>query len=475
MTYLRFKEIVQRVLNINFDRAFGLDISDNSIELVELNKLIHFSVQTCGRIELPDGIIKEGKIQNGSLLSDKIKELLKQVKPARVSTNKVILSLPDTQVLTHALVLKGPQPKDLRSAISIEVTKFLPIQPSFLYWDFKTKNLPDGSVFVTFAGISRQVADEYVRVCSSIGLRVISFTLAPLAVARAVLHRNDKHTLILDIGSTYTMASVTYRNDELDVSVYIPIGGRQMTEEIIKKKSISFDEAEKLKLDSNNKETISIIEPVLKDICLEVKKVISYYESTFQSTIDEVVVFGGSSLIPDIGGRVSTLLGKETRVVSEFNEFTSSTASLLLRDGRSAALFAPVVGLAMLGSSNEFQDLNLRRQMPKTVLDEVKIGELFRGGYVSKARAVRIFFNNRITLGVMLILILGIAFIFAYQLSQYKLRKGLEALQAQPKATLVHPDVVPVMIATTTSNIMATSTATSTIKLPAVIPPVKKK
>lgn len=474
MNFTQFKEVAQKIFNTNFDRAFGLDISDTSIELIELNKLIGFKVQTYGRLEMPINIIKEGKILDEKILSEQIKLLLKQVTPARVSTNKVILSLPDTQVITRTFVLPAPAPRDMRTAVSTELGHFSPMPLPTLYWDFYTKSLPGGATSVTFAGIARDIADAYLRVCNSIGLRVISFSLQPLSIARSALKKTNERTLILDIGAEYTNASVIFKNNELDLSVYIPVGGMHMTNAIAKGLSITADEAEKKKIEGGFTDgaegTATFMEPVLAEILGEVKKVITYYESTFGFPVDRIVLAGGGSLVPGLEERVTESLEKRVIAISKSGELSEEGVVRLMKKDRDATLYATVVGLGMLGASREFQDLNLISQMPKAIFDEVKTSELFRGGYVSKTRAIRIFFNNRISLGIMVLVILGVAWLFAYQFAEYKLQKGLEELEARPKAVLVREEPV----ATTTAPVITATTTATTTKATTPKTPVKK-
>ena len=59
---MNFKKVLKDALTIKFDKAFGLDIGDRSIEIIELEKVFRFSVVTYGRTELNEGIVENGKI-----------------------------------------------------------------------------------------------------------------------------------------------------------------------------------------------------------------------------------------------------------------------------------------------------------------------------------------------------------------------------------------------------------------------------
>ncbi len=321
-------EKMHKLLNTNFDRAFGLDISDKSIEIAELSKLFRFSLENHGRAELPEGVIKDGRILDEKVLADNIKLLLQNVQPRHVSTNKVILSLPESQVFSHHFVINTPLTgSGLRILVQKEISKIMPINPSRMYWDIKAKGQ---NIF--FMGISKDIAESYVRVCNSIGLDVVAFGVEPLSIARLLMSPEDNNTVIVDIGTHTTDVSVVKGNDELKLTITIPIGGRDMTTAIAQGLNVdeATAEAKKVAVGSGaSDELFFLMEPVVKNIAQEVGRVISYFENTFNEKTDKVLLVGGASMAGGIREKISEIIEKPVEAIQHFNNFENQGLSVL--------------------------------------------------------------------------------------------------------------------------------------------------
>ena len=423
-------EKVHKVLNTNFDRAFGLDISDKSIEIAELSKLFRFSIENHGRAEIPDGIVKDGRILDEKALADHIRLLLQNVQPRQVSTNKVILSLPQTQVFTHHFVkstmLTGA---GLRLMVQKEIANILPINPSRMYWDIKVKTIAGGNtlggggVSIVFMGIAKDVAESYVRVCNMVGLDVVAFGLEPQSVARLLLTPSRTNTAIIDIGTNTTDVTVMKGNDELQLTITIPLGGRDMTKAIAQGLNVdeAVAEAKKVALGAGTSdELFFLMEPVVKNIAQEISRVVTYFESTFNEKVDNIMLVGGASIAGGIREKIGEIVARPVEVVSHFNNFDNQA---ILDDKVTPILYTSVIGLAMLGASNEFENVNLLKQMPSVQINIFKKRELFNAGYLSKTAALRIMLNSRLML-VIAMLLCGCSFItFGYLLFEYKVNQ----------------------------------------------------
>ena len=217
---MNFKKNIKEALTIKFDQAFGLDISDRSVEIIELEKVFRFSVKTYGRTDLPPGIIEEGKIIDQNTLALKLKTLLKEVKPKKVSTNKVILSLPESQVFVRCFTVDSKLKFGaLNEAILEKLSTIFPISVDKMYWDFVSKPLTDKTKkLIMFFGAPKDVATSYVKFCNSIGLEVVSLTIEALSLARVILKKIDRQSLIIDLGSRATSLNFFDGNDKINMS-----------------------------------------------------------------------------------------------------------------------------------------------------------------------------------------------------------------------------------------------------------------
>lgn len=448
---INFKKIIKEALTIKFDKAFGLDIGDRSVEIIELEKVFKYSISTYGRIELPAGVVENGQIINQAVLAENIKKLLKNARPKKVSTNKVVLSLPESQVFVKSFTVDAKlKSGDLNRVIIDQISLLLPINLDKTYWDFSEKILNDkNKKLIIFVAVQKEIANSYVRFCNSIGLEIISLGLESFSLARTILKSSPKQSLILDIGSLSTNLSFFDSNDKINMSVTIPLAGDHFTQEIQNKLKFGLAEAEDLKVKNgfkNDKDNIirPVILPVLEDILKEVRQSISYYEETFNQSLEDIYLIGGSALLPDITKVIKEILGREVQIATCNYSLNFETIS---NRGNPFPLFANVIGLGLLGSSAGFRDINLLKKMPSAEVNSVNRLNLFNMGYLSKVNTMRTVINNKFVLIIMIILI-GI--IFAILLQQTKsFGPDDTPIIAPKKVNTINPKPLPKVSSTT--------------------------
>ncbi len=414
-------KILKESLTIKFDKAFGLDIGDRSIEIIELEKVFKFAISTYARTELPEGIVENGKILNQNVLAEKLKKLLKEAKPHKVSTNKVIVSLPESQIFTSCFEVDSKlKSSALTKEIADKISLSLPISLDKTYWDFVEKPLPDHlRKMIIFVSVPKDIANSYVKFCNSVGLEIVSLNIGSFSLARVVLKSSPNQSLIIDFGSGSTNLSFFDSNDKLNMTFTIPIAGYQMTQSIKSKLNIEEVEAETLKIKygfkEGDKNTVRpIILPIIEDILKEIKKAIDYYEKTFNQKLEDIYLVGGSTFLPGLVEQMMSTLGKEVKVAKAVYNINFD---LLTRKGGDFPLFANVLGLGMLGASNIFKDINLIKEMPSTEANSVNTLNLFNMGYLTKVNIVRTILNNKYVLATMVI-ILGVVLAILFQQAQ---------------------------------------------------------
>ena len=460
MNFKDFQEKLRETLNIKFDQAFGLDISDRSVEIIELNKVFRFSVLTYGRTELPNGVVENGNILDSNVLALKLKTLLKDARPKRVSTNKVIISLPESQVFVECFVLDVKlKSGDLNKAIIDKVSLLLTMDLDKMYWDFIQKPLPNQTQkLIIFVGVPKGVADSYVKFCNSIGLEVASLSLEALSLARAILKESDRQSLVIDIGARSTSLNFFDSNDKINMSVAIPLAGEHLTAAIKEKLQVEVEEAEALKikagfLDTPENNILPIMLPILKNILNETKAAIDYYELTFKQKLDDVYLLGGATLSPGLIPLIKKELNREVQPVISADNLNLNVLEHKTKD---FPLYANVIGLGMLGASGEFKDINLLKKMPAGQVNTIDKLNLFKLGYLSKVNIFRMLLNNKYVLIIMVILIMVI---FAVLLQQTK-NFGLQDTGTVPVQTVfkkvVMPKVAPAMSTTSASKLPIT-------------------
>jgi len=465
---MNFVKTLKDALTIKFDKAFGLDISDRSVEIIELEKVFRFSVYTYGRAELPEGVIENGKILNQNILAEKIKNLLKEVKPARVSTNNVIISLPESQVYVHCfLVASELKHGALTSEVIAKASLAMPMNIDKTYWDFMEKpTLDKTKKLIIFISVPKEIANSYVKFCNSIGLEVMSLCVESLSLARILLKSSAKQTLIMDIGSKSTNLSFFDSNDKINLALAIPIAGDHMTQVIKDTLKVEYAEAESLKnkfgfREGGGNNVRPLILPILESILKETKEAITYYETTFNQKLDDVYIIGGSSVLPAITEVIKSNLKREIQLgASGYNIDLKSLAD----KKNYFPLYANVISLGMLGASGEFKDMNLIKKMPSSEVNMVHKLNLFEMGYLSKVNTVRAILNNKYVLVMMVTLVL-VVFAVLFQQAQNYLFTDISTSTSK----VVSPIKLPPL--STSSSFIKNIGSTSTLPLPIKVTP----
>ncbi len=413
------KKTISETLTIKFDKAFGLDISDRSVEMVVMEKLFRFSVVTYGRIDLPNKIIQEGRIIDPDALALKIKTLLKEVKPRKVSTNKVVISLPENQTFIKTFqidsTLRGGQ---LEKEILNKLSTSTPLGLDKMFWDYKIQELSDKTKkLVMFVGVPKEIALSYVKLCNSIGLEVVSISTEAFSLSRVILKKSEKQSLIIDLGADVTNLIIFDSNEKINLAISLPFGGEDLTGKVSVELKLEWVEAEALKIKNGFKDKTEItslmltaLQPLIKDI----QTTIDYYETNFKQKLDEIYITGGSSLLPNITDILKKNLNREVRLVTGGNNIN---LNFLANQTKNFPLFTNVIGLGMLGASAQFKDLNLLKQIPHAEINDVDRLNLFKLGYLSRVNTVRMIFNNKYVL-ITLIILIGVIFAILIQQAQ---------------------------------------------------------
>jgi type IV pilus assembly protein PilM len=443
---MNYKEKLKEALSIKFDSAFGLDIGDRSVEIIELQKFFRYSVVTYGRAELPEKVVEGGRILDQNVLAERLKKILKEAKPKKVSTNKVVVSLPEAQIFTICFELDAKlRGGALVKAILEKASFSMLVNIDKTYWDYVVNDLPDKTKkLVTFFCVPKEIAASYVKFCNSVGLEVVSLCLEPLSLARVILKNGPTQSLIMDIGSGSTNLNFFDSNDKLNVSITVPVAGERITLAIVEKLKIERDEAESLKAkfgiqDSPENTVRPIILPILEDILGEVKSAISYYEEAFKQKLDNVYLVGGTALLPGLVEMVRTSLAKEVTLGVSARSINFDS---IIGKTNQFVYFANVLGLGMLGASAEFKrDVNILKKMPKSEANSVNKFKLFNLGYLSRANVLRSIFNNKIVLFMMVVAIGGLFYYMLLQVENYE--KALIKDATPPEVILPTPLSVP--------------------------------
>ena len=306
----------------------GLDISDLSLKLVQLNKIRDkIKIQAIGKINLPPGIIESGEIKNKPELINAIKKLTSSPKYGKVSSDEVTVCLPESKTFIK-LIEVAKSPNSLSEVIGTEIEKHVPMSINEIYYDWQVIENKAEKYQVLIGAAPKNIVNQYTELLDEAKLFPVALEIEPMAICRGLLVEESpsfkktkkfsnfkstpekikaKNYALIDIGACHT-SMIFYAHKTILFTVSIPITGEQITASIAQTLEISKEQAEKAKivcgLDENKAQGIikNILEEVIKKLIKKINEAIQFYQSHYAESgpLEEILICGGGANIKNL-------------------------------------------------------------------------------------------------------------------------------------------------------------------------------
>ena len=342
----------------------GLDISDKSIEVLGLKRRFgRVSVSGYSRRELKPGIVEDGIVKDQAALVMAIKETILR---AGLKSKQAVLSIPDSKTFIYVFRLPAViSEKNIGEAVQYEAEATIPIAFHHAYHDFRVLAKTGDLQEVLYMACLKDIVDNLRLVVRLAGLEPVVVEPEVLSVARALFkHFPDEPVMVADIGSRTTVMSVI---DRLGVtySNVLKVAGQDLTQSIMAQTKVTESEAEKIKIISGLKKTSELkniynLDLVLGQIASALVDNISYYEQRYQTTIKQLLLCGGNSLMPGLAEYLTAALKISVQLGDPFANLSVDRQAM----PNIPVLYTTVIGLAHRGvDSQELQkNINLLAQ-----------------------------------------------------------------------------------------------------------------
>lgn len=356
----------------------ALDIGETNIKAVAMNEYASKLTVIASTIVKTNGITN-GDITNANDLSISIKEALSNIEAQdeNIHIEKILLVLPSSKmsvyrkkssinIVARDHVITSKDLKELRFAFSRNdlpmdelIVNIIPIcyridggEP--IYKDVSGMSGSKVEFEANILTLPTFIARSYVDIIQNLGYEILDAVLSPLALS-AIFNDNASRIngkVIVDIGGKNTLLSY-FNNGNLVGTSLVRFGSNLITSEIAKQFDLSYDRAEKLKVEYGNassqlaeqipiyedearnlviteKDLSEIIGKRLDEYYIELNKNVSVL--TRESNYPLIIIGGGShlSLLDD---QIKIRLGRET------NSYVSNFI------GARSNAFLPCIGL----------------------------------------------------------------------------------------------------------------------------------
>jgi len=305
---------------------FGLDISDQSLRLIQLKKKgKKIFIDSYNDLEIKPGIISNGEIKEENELSNLFRKLIKSSNGSKVSTKNIITVLPESKTFIKVIEIENANNKkdNLPELINEEIKKHIPLSSDEIYIDWQIiKKISNNNFRVLVGVVSKITADSYLKILEASGLNPYIFEIEAAAITRALLNDNEPDgKIIIDFGAART-GLIVYDNNTIQFTVSLPISGNNITETIAKTLNLDRQKAEEAKiicgLDQNKCDgaLLKILMEPVESLAKEIKKAINFYQinSKKESKISEIILCGGGANFLNIEKIISEKTGIPARI-----------------------------------------------------------------------------------------------------------------------------------------------------------------
>jgi len=315
----------------------GLDISSTSVKLLELEKDgNNYRVQSLAVEPLPDNAVVEKNFQDVEAIGETIQKAVKRSgTKARLAAVAVAGSAVITKIINMPANLSE---SELEQQIQLEADQYIPYPLEEINLDFEvigsTANNPD-SVDVLLAASRSENIETRTDALEIGGLTakivdVEAYTVenvAPLLTAQMEDGGKDKIIAVIDIGATMTSLNVI-ENGNLIYTREQNFGGKQLTEEIMRRYGLAYEEAGRLKKSGGLPDNYipEVLEPFKETIAQQVSRFLQFFYTSGQhNSVDLIALAGGCASIPGIDELVESQLGIKTVIANPFANMSLSS------------------------------------------------------------------------------------------------------------------------------------------------------
>ncbi len=301
----------------------GVDINQTSIKFMSIDPR-HWRVMGYGSVDLDPTEVAKSLETDGKYLGQSVRKLLKEKIVGDVASNHAVLSIPTAKTYARTFTIPAKNVHRIKEAISLEVEQYIPVPINLLYVDHQIIESDKDNITVQLCAVPKSVVDNCTSAVRSAGLEVIMVEPGINSIARLLMQieNGDLTTVIVDVSSAAT--DIAILDGSIRVSGSTSIGGNTFTLSIAKQLHLPLESAHQLKIQyglnvSPRQAKISAaLEPILKQIVSEIRKVIRYYSERLGSEkkIEQVIVVGGGSNMPGLGEYLTNALLLPARVAS---------------------------------------------------------------------------------------------------------------------------------------------------------------
>jgi len=346
---------------IKFKESLGIDLGSHSVKVVHLKKL-HEGFKLLN-YEIRPTVASGIEYTPSDLRNDRFAPvLIDMLKSMRINPKKIrhIVSAigGDNTSIKQIKTIFLPD-DELESALFFEAKKHIPISGNEMILDYQVLSIEEktNNMNVLLAAGTKELLNEHTQILSQAGLSANFVDIEALGVVNSFIFNTfveEGVYVLLNLGAHHTNM-VIYGPQAKLFARDIPYGGYHITQDIMRRKNISFEEADDYKFkygitepSSGDVSTLSMLDisdKTTEDMIVdEVRRSLRFYvKEAGNSDFRKVYIMGGTAKLKGLHEYVQEKVGIPTEV---FNPYANLEMPEKFQDKKDPQLCL-AIGLAM--------------------------------------------------------------------------------------------------------------------------------
>ena len=339
-------------------QVLGIDISSTTVKLLELSQEgDRYRVESYAVAPLPPEAVVEKNVNQVEIVGTLISDLVVR---SKTRAKQAVAAVSGSAVIIKTIAMPaGLSEEDLEAQLTVEADQYIPYPLEEVALDFEELGPVPGredQVNILLAACRQENIESRVDALEVAGLTPAIMDVEVFAMERALallqtqMPASGPQTIaMVDIGASMTTLSVFADGESVYTREQL-FGGKQLTDEIMNRYDLSFEEAGRAKKQGGLPEDYEreVLEPFREAVVQQVSRSLQFFFSSSEYTqLDAIVLCGGVSAIEGLSNLIEERLNTPTIVANPFADMSVGprvNAQALAKD---APAMMVACGLAM--------------------------------------------------------------------------------------------------------------------------------
>lgn len=311
----------------------GVDISSTAVKLLQLSRsgdryrVEHYAVEP-----LPPNAVVERSIVEVEAVGEAIRRALAR---SGSKAKHAAAAVAGSAVITKIIPMPGDLDDDeMESQVELEAVNYIPYPIEEVNLDFEVLGPMPGNEEMVQVLLAASRSENVEMRASALELgglaaRVMDVEAFAIENAYALLASTlnlpgDGIVALVDVGATMTTLNIL-RNGRSLYSREQVFGGKQLTDEVMRRYGLSYEEAGLAKRQGGLPESyeIEVLEPFKEALVQQINRLLQFfYAGSEFNRVDQIVLAGGCASIPGVSEMVEEQLGVQSVVANPLAQMT---------------------------------------------------------------------------------------------------------------------------------------------------------